>query len=329
MTKRTLTLAIRLLTAAVIGAAFIGVEAGCCENPWNHPVDFKLDTDADLNDVALGGLGFIIATADGQLIQASNHGETWDPVVQQDSVEYAGPVPLNAVAIGDSYLVTVPEYWVVGDQGLLLHKPEDGAWETIDLGTSARLADILFVHDQWIVIVGDGVVRTRSLSESGGDWISPLEPEDGWGDLRAVFGDGERIWAVGANGAAWVSSDPTTTWEREDTDLGNVNLNGGGLVGYYGRAVIVGDGGTMAWFDGARWWAKHTGVDVDLLDYAGGIALGRDGRLFEANDGELRRVDKAEGLNRALVATDLEYGVMVVGEGGRGRWFHGLDSSCT
>jgi hypothetical protein len=162
-----------------------------------------------------------------------------------------------------------------------------------------------------LVVVGDGVVRVQIFGS--GKWFTPPEPDGGWGELRATFSDGVSVWAVGAGGVAWVSTDPFAVWTAEDVGLGNVDLNGGG-----GPPIrLVGDAGSYAYYGGGHWTAVDTNINEDLLDYAAGIVVARDGRLFEADYDGLRRVDKAEGFNRSLYRSDVA--VIVVGEGGRGR----------
>jgi hypothetical protein len=309
MTTRALALWSRLLTAALASAVFCGVETGCCGS-WSDAVDFELDTDADLNAVVAVNDGVIIATADGQVIHASS-----DPSLAELSqdVEYSVGVPLNAVtALQD-------QVWTVGDNGTVLQKAGDGDWEIVDLGTHARLHDVAAVDDGgtvWLVIVGDGVVRVQDLES--GEWFTPPEPSGGWGELRAVFGDSGWIWAVGAGGIAWRCPDPTEAWTAENVGLGVLDLNGGGSrMRSDPFTWVVGDQGSLAYLDGARWTVVATGVDEDLLAFAGGLALARDGRLFKVFEGGLHRVDKAKGLNRGLFNNGTD--VVVVGEGGRGR----------
>jgi photosystem II stability/assembly factor-like uncharacterized protein len=284
---------------------------GCCENEWKHPNEIQLDTDADLNAVA-GKFGqYIFATSDGQLISGG-------------TVEYAGTVPLNAIATGGYLLDDDRGYWAVGDEGTFLRRTQLGTWEQIDLATNARLTDVLAL-DYSVVIVGDGVVRVWT---GGPDWVAPPEPAGGWGELRAVFGDDERVWAVGADGVAWTTTYAEAGWTAEDTGLGEVNLNDGGWTGNDGQFVMVGDAGSMAYYDGVRWTPVRTHIDEDLVAYTQRVALARDGRLFFADDDGLDRVDKTEGLNRGLFHDgETEPTLFVVGEHGRARTF-AVDRFC-
>lgn len=109
----------------------------------------------------------------------------------------------------------------------------------------------------------------------------------------------------------------------EDVGLGAVDLNGGGRGSPSDPFTwVVGDEGSLAYFDGSRWTAVATGIHEDLLAFAG-VALARDGRLFGVSETGLYRVDKAKGRNRGLATNGAEVfigtNVVVVGEGGRGR----------
>lgn len=308
-------LTVRPLVTALVATVLLGVDAGCCEDPWRDPVDFKLETDAHLNAVAEIGDGIIIATADGQLIRAVIDWSPAEPVLRHAAVEYSVAVPLNAVAVRDAQI------WAVGDEGTSIQKSDViGDWEIVDLDTDARLLDVEVFELEWmvgLVVVGDGVLRVQDLDS--GEWFTPPEPDGGWGELRAAFSDGVWVWAVGAGGVAWISTNPPEVWRPEDVGLGEVDLNAGGRRWSTEPAPlgVVGDAGSYAYYGGGRWTAVSTRIDDDLLDYAGGLVLARDGRLFEATYDGLERVDKVEGLNRGLFATDTH--VVIVGEDGRGR----------
>lgn len=326
MTIPARALWIRLLTTALASTVFIGVGAGCCGN-WSDTADFKLDTDADLNAVVTVGDGVVMVTADGQVIHSSTGRSLAEPTLSQDDVEYSGGVPLNAITawepITEHSLDLGDHLWAVGDAGTLMQKAVDSDWKIVDLGIDARLLDVAtfdYVWTAWLVIVGDGVVLVQNLET--GEWFTPPEPNGGWGELRAVFGLASGIWAVGAGGTAWVCADPTCAdpaeaWTAEDVGLGKVDLNDGGRRSWSDPFTwVVGDDGSLAYFDGSRWTAVATGIDEDLVAFAG-FALARDGRLFEVFEGGLDRVDKAKGLNRGLATNDTD--VVVLGEDGRGR----------
>jgi hypothetical protein len=176
----------------------------------------------------------------------------------------------------------------------------------------------------WLVVVGDGVVRVQMIESDGGEtgdgdgdghgdgvWVTPPEPDGGWGELRAVFGNLEQVWAVGAGGVAWHSTDPTGVWTAEDIGLGEVDLNDGGphrtwADWTYDDFMVVGDAGSVAFFQGVRWRLISTNIDADLVGYANGLVLDRDGRLFQfrVEDYRLhRRTGKVEGLNRGMCKT--------------------------
>ena len=304
-----------------------------CYDLW-EPTEFRLNTAADLNAVVVvDHESIIVATDDGQLLFAKPHDGT---VVGE--IEHAGSEPLNALArLGD-------EVWAVGDNGSVLRRDLDGTWEAIDLGTSARLLDIAAIGDEAsgrLVIVGDGVLRVQQRGYGGDDdeWIAPPEPASGWGELRAAFGNSEQFFAVGAKGVAWLCKDPSQACTAEDVGLGEVDLNAGAAntPNYLDHTdddfVVVGDSGSFAITFGEGWEVVPTNIDQDLVEYAGGHALTRDGRLLYHDYDPLHpkhdywlhtRVGKAEWLNRGLCDVDGDpYGndLVLVGVDGRGRYF--------
>lgn len=283
----------------------VGAVAGCCAD-FEYQKNFELDTNADLNAVVGLTDGAMIATADGELIRAS----TDSTRLRQEAVEFSVDVPLNALAARDDRI------WAVGDEGMFIQKIGDGDWEIVDLGTDARLLDVALAWDSqdWLIVVGDGVVRAQWLPT--GVWYTPPEPDGGWGELRAVF-DGAAIWAVGKGGVVWSCGDPSGFWAADDVGLGDVDLNAGGQREMDTLTWIVGDDGSLAYHNGSYWTPVDTGVREDLVDFASGLALARDGRLFTVYERGLDRVDKAAGLNRGLFSDGED--VILVGEEGRGR----------
>jgi hypothetical protein len=133
-----------------------------------------------------------------------------------------------------------------------------------------------------LVIVGDDIVVTQ---DAGGNWVeipAPPASNGGWGQLRGLYGDGTRIWAVGLAGVVWSCTDPLGEWNVES--LG-VNVDLFGVCGHDAdtrQVMIVGAQGTVFLGDpGAGWAMIDANTSVDILDCSESTLLAADGAVTE------------------------------------------------
>jgi hypothetical protein len=315
---RALSLAIRLLSTACAGVA-LGTLTGCpfifgCggETGWQAQEPISLGVDVDLeavvrlsesegdrywSNLAVGAGGTVVAW--GETL-----GDVVEPFVERFVV---GGSALRGAA------VSVDGWWVVGDGGMLAFSETRGqTWSTIDLGLAANFHAIGTFMDR-LVIVGDEVVVVRDPS---GNWMEVPAPTGGWGQLRGVFSDESRIYAVGLAGVVWSSGDLFGAWVAEDVgvdvDLFDVNQH----YGESDQILIVGAQGTvLAGGSDVGWTRIETETSVDILDCSESTWLRADGVVTELQyDGELVQVGTFSGA-RAL--RHESYGDLVtVGEAG-------------
>jgi hypothetical protein len=317
---RALTLAIRLLSAACATVA-LGTMTGCpfifsgCgdETGWQEQQTITLGVDTDLaavvrlfegegdrywSNLAVGGGGTVVAW--GETITETTN----EPFV--DSFVVGGSA-LRGVAVSDS------GWWVVGDGGFVAVSQTRGQmWSTIALGTSANFHAIAN-HDGQLVAVGDEVVVAQ---DQNGNWAEVTAPVGGWGQLRAVFSDGNRIYAVGLAGVVWSSPGPLGEWIAEDigvdVDLFGINQHFGGTA----QILIAGAQGTVVLGDSSAGWTKlEVDSTVDFIACSESALLGADGVVTELTyEGDIVSVGTFPGA-RAL--RHEAYGDLVtVGEAG-------------
>jgi hypothetical protein len=293
---RALTLAISLLSASL---AIAGISAcnylGDCSGGWDD-WPLELDTSADLLAVAEGTDVYVAAGTAGTVVWAADWGS-------------------GSATVGDATLrsLWIDEFvwWVVGDEGMAAVSGDRGLnWTIVELGTSADLYAILNVGSR-LVVVGDDVVLVQAAD---GVWSEVTPPGGGWGKLRAVQDSATRTYVVGLDGVVWSATDPTGEWVREsvgvDVDLFDV-------VRYGDHVGIVGAGGTLLVRDGDGWSRAQTGVEVDLIAWAGGLVLGAEGQVYERRS-ELELLDTFAGA-RALATDKYGDGIVMVGDGGMAR----------
>jgi hypothetical protein len=300
----------RLLCAAL--ASLIGT-SGCliCTADWNgKPLDLGIDT--DLNAVTSVSFWWdfnrsyeYLAVGDDGTVVFWGH-----DYVGQDSERFVevhdlGDTDLRAALSSDGW-------WVVGDDGFIATTDDFAAtWNIIALPGGGT--DILAPPDLhaitalgWqIVIVGDAILLVRT---EDGTWIEPPTPPGGWGQLRGVGSDNERLYAVGLDGAFWSASDPTGEWIAEapgnDQDWFDVGAHypvSGGV-----NAVVVGAEGMLLIGHSQRWTRLESEVSVDFIDYDGSYVLAADGSAYRiSNDGTALLQSKTTVVGaRALIGID-------------------------
>jgi hypothetical protein len=317
---RALTLAIRLLSTTCATVA-LGSMTGCpfifpgCgdETGWQEQEPIALGVDVDLEAVvrldgnegdrywtnlAVGGGGTVVVW--GETITESTN----EPFVDHFVV---GGAALRGAAVSGT------GWWVVGDGGMLAVTETRGTmWTTIDLGINANFHAIAS-HMDMLVVVGDEVVIVRDLS---GNWAEVPAPSGGWGQLRAVYSDGSRIYAVGLGGVVWSAADPLDAWVAEDVGVA------GDLFGVHAHSadttqiMIAGAQGTVVLGDSSGGWTTlDVGSTVDFIACSESTLLGADGVVTELTyEGEPRPVGTFPGA-RALRHESYD-GLVTVGDAG-------------
>lgn len=208
------------------------------------------------------------------------------------------------------------QWWIVGDQGLAAYTIDRAAtWTNNVLGTSASLYDLALFPSpagEELVIVGDEVVFVR---QQNGVWVELPAPagEPSWGQLRSVYAFEGRLYLAGLSGALWSSELATSGWVRE-TPPSPADLFALGEAA--GALQVVGAGGAMLERDpSGEWLELATGTSLDLIDYAGGVALTREGGLLVPVDAQGEQFEAVPALAGARA---LSYAgeLMIVGEAG-------------
>ena len=132
--------------------------------------------------------------------------------------------------------------------------------------------------------------------DDGWSWLSPLPQGN---VLNAVWGTGDRMWAVGKSGTILMHDGKGWTFQASDTDRSLNAVSGTGPK----DAWAAGDGGTVLHFDGKSWLAQKTGVEFGIngiwaLDPKRVVAVGKDGRAAHF-DGKTWR-EEATGVSQEL-----------------------------
>jgi hypothetical protein len=325
MSARAWLLAISALAAGMAG--FLGSGCGYCtftgEIQAGEPIDLGVDADlhaiVQLSDEIPNGYYEYLAVGEAGTIVA--WGETYSRNKTKQFVEVSqfGDEDLHAAWVdrpGDDYDWYNPSksWWVVGDAGTIAISDNKGAtWNAIVLpGVDADLYGI-DGFDGRPVIVGDEIVLVRLPD---GTWTQPPTPEGGWGSLRSVASDGERIYAVGLEGKAWSTDHPNGEWVAEpvgvDVDLFDIDIQGSAFSLSYGpdELMIVGEAGTMLIQDRFGWEQYDGDLSVDLIDVHGNCMLGADGEVYEY--GTLLPLDSSPG----AMAVNCRYDIATVGADG-------------
>lgn len=315
MNSRALTVAISLLAAAAMGVALTSA-GGCgypdgCEAGWLAPTSLALGVSVDLHAVALLSDSDATPTRGGVAVGAEGTILVWGSDSNASTGQY-----VNVSSVGTASLralcVQADSWWVVGDAGTAAVSGDLGqTWIPVNLPTTADLRAIVRVGSQ-LVVAGDEVVLVQATD---GTWSKVAAPNGGWGQLRALHHQGDRIYAVGLEGVIWSTLDPRAEWIAESSDT-RADLF---AIGYlYTKktttVVAVGAGGTVLVRKSRGWDRIRNDEDVDLVGYHNGHTIGANGELFEVTTrGKLSRIATMPGA-RAM-ATDWER-VLAVGNDG-------------
>lgn len=139
----------------------------------------------------------------------------------------------------------------------------------------------------------------------------------------AMLGDGRHVWAVGAFGSIFHSTDGGRTWAVQDTSLQEPLFDVAFVSPDHG--IVVGQSGVILHTaDGGRSWARADGLvpkhlfDIAMIDERRAWAVGDWGVLLHTNDGGRTWVDHSIGDDVVLSGVsfaDPDHG-WVVGEFG-------------
>lgn len=280
--------------------------AGCevCEVPnGSSRVFIDLGVEADLHALDRDGGTYLAAGSAGTIVVWGTDHTRADPLTSVARFE-VGEVELHAVLIaGRDFSPT--GFWAVGDAGTVALSDNYGATWSVATLTPADLHAIT-EHDNRLILAGDEIVLVRQFD---GTWIEPPTPPSGWGSIRGLASDGERVHAVGLGGVAWSASDPLGEWIAEPTGVDADLLDVGGSY----PLVAVGAAGTVLVRDSNAWVSVESGVSVDLIDYHGRV-LAADGAIYRLEeDGRLSHEEDFPG---ALAIHHHGSNTFVVGEGG-------------
>lgn len=289
------------------------------DNIW-HPLVDTLRQDLsdiaffdDLNGVAVGERGSVLATHDG--------GMSWAYQVTPVSGDYvslsgvSAVKPNKAVIVGNNGTIMISadagRTWedksmpagsggnyftdvammddmtgfIIGQKGVVFKTSNGGeTWETQDVGTDADLNSIQFIDPSVGVIVGDFVIlRTE---DGGQTWTEQVFlPEDVLFDVS--FADRQHGAVVG-RGSIYYTNNGGKTWFVQQAAQPAYS----GLFGVHltdaSSGIAVGLHGTIQYtVDGGHTWHTHpqvTGASLRAVlftDHAQGVLIGTDGTIMQ------------------------------------------------
>jgi photosystem II stability/assembly factor-like uncharacterized protein len=297
----------------------IGTMHGCCGvgyEPWQDSEVIDLGVSADLH--AMVGFrtpgmderyySYLAVGAEGTVVAwGEEHFGLGEPFVERFSV---GDADLHAVWADDS------SWWAVGDGGLAVVSEDFGqTWTSVDLAGSVANLRAISSDGVRITMVGDGVVLVREDADR--TWSEAPAPAEGWGQLRGVYDDGARSWAVGLGGVIWSTEHPGGEWIAEASGVGTDLFAVARIYDGNERVAAVGAAGTLLVRDAGTWSPTKTRQDVDLVGLRNGIVLGAGGEVFEQRDnGKLKLIDTIAGARAFSFGYGSYDGVVVVGDDG-------------
>jgi photosystem II stability/assembly factor-like uncharacterized protein len=206
--------------------------------------------------------------------------------------------------------------WAVGDAAAIYRLASAGpaAAEALPEGVTADLHGVHVANATAAWAVGGG---GTVLGYDGTDWT--LQDSGIAATLRAVhFTDGGELgWAVGDAGTIIATDNQGADWEVRGTPPGTGDLHGVSVVDKE-HCWVVGEQGTILFFDGAQWTAQGSSPAltarlraVVFTSAAEGTAVGDDATIASTTDG-------GATWTRAVVdgvSADL-HGVAAVSDGG-------------
>ncbi len=315
MNSRSLTLAIRLLTAACAGAA-LGTLTGCpllfaCPEPWSDVESVELGTSAEILALAPGGdYDELVAVGAGGVV-VHYLGES-----EGASVSTPANVDLRGVVSNGPTIV-------VGDGGAILSSDDRGAtWTARESGVVDNLLAVTYASFEaagYLVAIAQEQVVVSS--DGGQTWSVVTPPDTGWGGLRAVFFSGDQVWVVGAGGSAWASSDPAGVWLRQDLGTSDTLIGGGRVSGNeptsYSSAIAVVTSSQVLYREPGEteWTTLGASFDGEIVAFGGGFVVTVNGTIYDIT--ESAGVDRITNVGLApRTITGSWSGFVVAGEGG-------------
>ncbi len=314
MNTRALTLAISMLGSAAMSVALVST-SGCrtwssrCDS-WSPPQSLDVGVGAGVNlhaVVALQGIDTSIPSAaavgaNGTIVLLGGTGT---------NVSSIGTADLRAIWASSYAGSGGRALWVVGDAGTAAVSHDDGkTWQLLTLPTNANLHAIIGIREQ-LVIAGDDVVLVQGAD---GTWTEATAPDGGWGQLRALHADGERLYAVGLGGVIRSTSDPSGEWIAESSGTESDLFALGDFYLEPPTVAAVGAKGTVVVRKSGAWQRVHTHVNVDFLAYDEHFVLASDGRLFHING--RGKLSKVQEIPDAKAMIRLMQGALMAGTNG-------------
>jgi hypothetical protein len=299
MNSRALTLAIQLLGAAAVSAALVSM-SGCpflfsdCGS-WGDFRSIDLGVSVDLHAVVQLEGWDETRNYEGAAVGADGTVVVWGTTRTDEGsqtpfadVSSLGTADLRAIWAESNDAVNI--LWAVGDAGTAAVSGDGGqTWQLVTLPTTANLHAIIGIGSR-LLMAGDDVLLVQGAD---GTWTEVTAPDGGWGQLRALFNHGDRLYAVGLDGVIRSTSDPSGEWIAESSGtqadlfaIGDLHPKSGGTV------AALGAGGTLLVRKSEGWERVDTDVSVDFLAYENLLVLGSDGGLFSIDDrAKLSRID--------------------------------------
>jgi photosystem II stability/assembly factor-like uncharacterized protein len=327
--SHALTLAIRLLGAAAMSAALVSM-SGCpflfsdCGS-WGNPRSINLGVSVDLHAAMQLEKWDEMRTYEGVAVGAEGTVVVWGTTRTDagaaspfTNVSSLGTADLRAIWVESTSWYDVNTLWVVGDAGTAAVSGDGGqTWQVVALPTAANLHSIVGIGSR-LVVAGDEVLLVQGPD---GTWTEATAPDGGWGQLRALFNHGDRLYAVGLGGVIRSASDPSGEWIAESSGtqsdlfaVGDFHPKFGGTVAAFGA------GGTFLVRKSDGWERVDTDMSIDFLAFENSLVLGSDGGVFDIDDrAKLSRIDTfadakamsstysgvlAVGMNGAVVVID-------------------------
>ncbi|MCE7067142.1 T9SS type A sorting domain-containing protein [Dyadobacter sp. CY326] len=204
-----------------------------------------LTPEQQLHDVAYGA-GKYVAVGANNIIRTSTNGATWE--TQQSGLSNNGT--LYGIVFAHNLFVAV------GSQGMILTSPDGISWSTKSLGTGQILRSVTFGYESFVIVGSAGALLT---SPDGQNWTPRPSGVDNLNDVAYV---NYTFIAVGSQGVIKTSSAFAVDWSVSGS--GTVNELRAVRGSSNGRAVIVGDKGTILHSDNGKNWTPDPYQDKTL-----------------------------------------------------------------